>query len=532
MEYNKTNIKTFVSVEESDSKDGKDFVSPYNYYYNSVHVHELDLFSYSGNYKEIKRSRSYFLQKRALDLHHGEDTYIIPDEFYAVSKDGTPDFIEFIDLSPSRLFQFIKENEKGISKVLPDIEREFYLYLTSYLNSVLFFSTKVMYDSKYNIQLNEPVCILKPLLRFFSEYKTKKMNTVLNFSKFIDLYHKEPDNEFFNLPESKELLNILNKPCLFLTFTMGNDRPLKTAVKYKDGWKGFYNNLRYLAKKYGFNMDYFIKGVEFTKENRLHVHFLILGVELDPLRLLEFKSDLEDKLALAGFGFINDVTYITNHKTYLSKTLKGWNKIKNNPKYRNIKKLDAKTFKFKKNNKVHSTTVYLLEANYVPKKEYDYTSSTKVVNYVFKYILKYTPFDKLEKNKHIKRFLKSNVIFWLLGIRRFDMSRKLSKLLKSFSDYFYSQRYLFFNSEKDLDEFLAGGSVGRAEFDRDLLFGGMGSLVDRYPYTAVGLYQSLNLEVTPYLRGVRYRSCRLRGASDDAGALAPVAWSCGMCPRR
>ena len=112
------------------------------------------------------------------------------------------------------------------------------------------------------------------------------------------------------------------------------------------------------------------------------------------------------------------------------------------------------------------------------------------------------------------------------------MSRKLSKLLKSFSDYFYSQRYLFFNSEKDLDEFLAGGSVGRAEFDRDLLFGGMGSLVDRYPYTAVGLYQSLNLEVTPYLRGVRYRSCRLRGASDDAGALAPVAWSCGMCPRR
>ena len=99
----------------------------------------------------------------------------------------------------------------------------------------------------------------KPVIRFLSNYKHKCLSKILGFNRFVSMVDNPKYKDLLNIPELKTLDDLLNKPALFLTITMGNDSPLNTVLKYKIGWKRFYNNLRHLAKEYGFNLDYCLK---------------------------------------------------------------------------------------------------------------------------------------------------------------------------------------------------------------------------------------------------------------------------------
>jgi len=310
---------------------------------------------------------------------------------------------------------------------------------------------------------------MKPVLRFFDNYKSSKMSFLFNFSKFLKLKEKEPHRKIFELPELKKLDKIINSPCLFLTFTMGSDKPLKTVLKYKSGWKRFYNNLRVLFKSLGFNMDYFIKGVEFTKNNRLHIHLLVLNVNIEPLKLIKLKKEVEHFLKLANFGYINDITYIKNDKTYLLKSKTDLFKLKEknnkNKRFKNIKVL--KSFKLDYEGGV--SLFNLIEATYNHKKEFTENNASKIINYVLKYILKGDAFDNLETEKEKDFYLKNNILFWLTGVKKFNISRKLSNLLNTFNDAIIEKRFIFFSNDDDFLKYASGFKPEGAEFRRGFI---------------------------------------------------------------
>ena len=467
------------------------------------------------NNKLIDDDLNNFLGIKDIDINNIKNNNSYLNQKFVLKSLFNDDNI--LSLSSDEYHAFISDNVNKIDDDLNYIASSFKSYLDKYLNSFITFKAGAMLDLKHNIQLNNPICIVQPTLRFFDNYKSKKIQHVLNFSKFINMYNKNPNEDIFNFSESKELLNILNNPCLFLTITMGNDTPLKTALKYKTGWKSFYNNLRNEAKKYGFNLDHYIKGVEFTKNNRLHIHLLILNVSLDVDKLIEFKKSFEHLLNLASFGYVNDITYLKNNKTYIMKSNKDLKYYYGNNKYKNIKILNKFKLKYDKNK---YSNFNLVELEYKSNDDYTADASTKIINYIFKYILKSTPYDKLKKEKHIKRYLLNNCIFWLTGIKKFEISRKLSKLLKSFTNKLYKQRFKFFNSDADLKAYLNNNKIDDVKFDRGFISSDdIDNIYTEYPFTALGLYTSLGLDITGYLNNIRFKthfiySDNLGGGSD------------------
>jgi hypothetical protein len=319
---------------------------------------------------------------------------------------------------------------------------------------------------------------------------------------------KKEYKKLLDIPELKELDNLLNMPCLFLTFTMGRDSPLNTVLKYKNNWKNFYNNLKHLSKKYGFNLDYFIKGIEFTKKSRLHIHLLILGVDMPINSLIDFKKDVENILNLAGFGFINDVMYLKGDKTYIMKSKKDLKYYYTSDKYKNIKIL--KKFKLKYDNNKYAS-FNLVELEYVHKKEFKINKSSKIINYVFKYILKSDSYDTITDDNQKRHFLKYNVFFWLSGVKKFNISRKLSNLLKTFDNIINQKRYLFFDSVSDAKAFIcnklkdAGASFDRLFINDDLIK----IEFDTYKLTLYGLYKALGLNLTDFMLKYRFKSYSL-----------------------
>jgi hypothetical protein len=124
------------------------------------------------------------------------------------------------------------------------------------------------------------------------------------------------------------------------------------------------------------------------------------------------------------------------------------------------------------------------------------------------YILKGDAFDNLETEKEKDFYLKNNILFWLTGVKKFNISRKLSKLLNTFDDVINEKRFYFFNSDDDLKSFLNKEyeNVSKTVFDRGFISADdAGRLCDEYIYTASGLYSSLSLPSCPFLDNLRFK---------------------------
>jgi hypothetical protein len=458
---------------------------------------------------------------------------------YVVENHGTG-FIK------ENYFELLEKHSKEIEDNIVSLSKKFKMVLNDYRNSYLSFTSEYGLDSVFLVEFEGFCSVVKPDLRYLRAYKQKKLYHVLNFAKILDLYEKEPNNPFFSTPEAKELINLINKPCLFLTLTLPSKlSPLETLLWYRKTWKNLYNNLRHLFAEFGLNFGYWVDGVELTKKHRLHVHILFLGVEFDcPERVVDFKKRLEHILNLNGWGFVNDVAYITNKYTYRVLLRSKLEELKQCRFASDVKVL--KTFYLQYyddfGNKKHAL-FHLVRFRYEHPSKYKdkYNSATKAINYILKYILKFSTYeDVLEKfnscktvedlervEKLLQRWLVYNTYFWLTGVRRFNMSRKLSSLLKKFVEFTYQKRFYFFNSEEELLEFLGKKDSGSDGFDwgvTRLWVRDFSEIVNMYPNTVLGLYVSLGLPAGEHLANIRFRDYIILDSSFMQGSALWVVF--------
>jgi hypothetical protein len=229
---------------------------------------------------------------------------------------------------------------------------------------------------------------------------------------------------------------------------------------------------------------------------------------MDVDNLIDFKKDFEHKLKLAGFGYINDITYLKDGITYIMKSKKDLKYYYSHPdKYKNIKIL--KKFKLRyDDNKYASFNLVSLE--YVNNKGYAVDRSTKIINYVFKYILKSDSYDTITDDNQKRHFLKYNALFWLTGVRKFSISRKLSNLLDVFDRVVNDnkRRFFFFDTFDDVVSFLSSNNLAKASFDRLFLSDDdvLTSLFDKYRYNLLDVYTALAVAVSDVHKQFRFSS--------------------------
>ena len=451
-----------------------------------------------------------------------------------------------IDYIKQNYFELLEKHSKEIEDNIVSLSKRFKEVLNEYRNSYLSFSSEYGLDLEFLVEFKGFCSVVKPDLRYLRAYKQKKLYHVLNFAKILDLYEKEPNNPFFSTPEAKELINLLNKPCLFLTLTLPSRlSPLQTLLWYRKTWKNLYNNLRHLFAEFGIDFHYWVDGVELTKKHRLHVHILFLGVEFDcPERVVDFKKRLEHILNLNGWGYVNDVAYITNKYTYRVLLRSKLEELKQCRFASDVKVL--KTFYLPYDGNKKHALFHLTRFRYEHPSKYrdKYNSATKAINYILKYILNFSTYeDVLEKfndcktvrdlekvEKLLQRWLVYNTYFWLTGVRKFNMSRRLSSLLKRFVEFTYQKGFYFFNSEKELLEFLNLKEKGNCDSD-NLLKGverfwvrDFSEIVNMYPNTVLGLYMALNLPVSEYLSNIRFKEYKILDSSFMCGSALWVVF--------
>jgi hypothetical protein len=314
--------------------------------------------------------------------------------------------------------------------------------------------------------------------------------------------------------------------------------------------KAFFNRFPHNSR---LNFGYWVDGVELTKKHRLHVHILFLGVEFDsPFQIVEFKKRLEHILNLNGWGYVNDVAYITNKYTYRVLLRSKLEELKQCRFASDVRVLKMFYLQYYDDfgNKKHAL-FHLVRFRYEHPSKYrdKYNSATKAINYILKYILKFSTYeDVLEKfnscktvrdlekvEKLLQRWLVYNTYFWLTGVRKFNMSRRLSSLLKKFVEFTYQKRFYFFNSEEELLEFLNLKEKGNCDSD-NLLKGverywvrDFSEIVNMYPNTVLGLYVSLGLPAGEHLANIRFRDYKILDSSFMQGSALWVVF--GSPPR-
>ena len=262
--------------------------------------------------------------------------------------------------------------------------------------------------------------------------------------------------------------------------------------------------------------------------------------------VVDFKKRFEHVLNLNGWGYVNDVAYITSKYTYRVLLRSKLEELKRCRFASDVRVL--KTFYLQYyddfGNKKHAL-FHLTRFKYEHPSKYrdKYNSATKAINYILKYILKFSTYeDILEKfnscktvedlervEKLLQRWLVYNTYFWLTGVRRFNMSRKLSSLLKRFVEFTYQKRFYFFNSEKELLEFLgikkdSDGFDGHAGGVERFWVRDFSEIVSMYPNTVLGLYMSLNLPVSEYLSNIRFKEYKILDSSFMQGSALWVVF--------
>ena len=399
------------------------------------------------------------------DLLHTDEVYEISSKSLNKSYNYQKSFIASIfrddtllNLSTNEYHAFILDNRDFINNNLPALFSYFKNYLDNQYNSRFIIKYNYLYDSSTNILMDNAFTCSRPVLRFFENYKQKCMAKVLMFSNILNSYgFNNLDNEF---------KDILNNGFLFLTITMKPDTPLNTALSYKYNWKNFYNHFRQILKRnYNIDLKYYIKGVEQTKDNKTHVHLVILDVNINPAILPKLKKDFEHALKTADFGYVNDITYINKNKTYRFILNSKYNQFKkDNSKYFSsisvLKDVNYDYFDYR-DNILKTSHFKFIKCVYSPTDTtYKINQSTKILNYVFKYPLKFSSYDKLlnsselsedEQSHYINKFIEYNSIYWLLGIKRFEFSRSLSSLLKKYNP---PKRFYCFNTLDDVINFI------------------------------------------------------------------------------
>ena len=385
----------------------------------------------------------------------------------------------------------LSDNPFFVSRYFDLWVETFRLYLDYTSNTWLHIPMKIAYDRATGYAFTNVHYLANPVTQFHDEYKKKKLLAILKFQLATKLLEKgkftspltkvglgvadellsrvDPD-EFPSLykaltskswdflldsPSSRDalwtLVDVMSKPLLFVTVTMGNDDPVVTFIKYRQDWNNFFTQLKSLMKSLGWEHRYYVKGVETTKSGRLHVHLVFLGVTPShDSQLVDFKKGLEAILRRVGFGYVNDVQIVkpdynlmVTSRSDLKKPEKGFYDAEGN-KIRNFTILDTFTLPYRGAGSEGEATFYLLKAD--PSKKGQ--NWERVVRYVFKYPLKGETYEDVKNDPDkLESWLKSNTLFWVFGVKRWWISKELTKLLNE--AFPTERRFYFFRDEWD-----------------------------------------------------------------------------------
>ena len=432
----------------------------------------------------------YKYQKRLLallmnfnDLSVDDVKLLLDDENFNELHLHVPDTTEYHEILSSNP-RIVSDNlllwVEALRFVLEEVERT-YIHIP----------IRAIYDAETNYAFLNSHYLAHPVTQFNSGYKMKKLKLILKFKLATKLLSKKKLTSPFSVRKSNhvevekllsnvdceqfpilcqalrskmsfnfdfkvdlsspalfKLAEILERPLLFVTITMGRDEPVETFIKYKKSWNNFFTQMKKLMRSLGWGTKYYVKGVETTKSGRLHVHLVFLGVSPShPSQLVDFKFGLEKALRNVGFGYVNDVELISQDynlvvisQSDLMKPEKGFFD-ENGNKLRDFKVLRTFELPYEKG----TATFLLLKVNPAKKTQ----NWERVVNYVFKYPLKGETFEDVKNDdEKLQIWLRSNVLFWIFGIKRWWISKELSKLLNE--AFPTERRFYFFKNEFDM----------------------------------------------------------------------------------
>lgn len=404
----------------------------------------------------------------------------------------------------------LSDNPSFVSRYFSLWVEAFRVYLDYTSKTWLHIPMKIAYDRVTGYAFSNVHYLANPVTQFHDEYKKKKLLAILKFkfatefmkkgkfaspltkvglsvadellgqvdpNKFPSLYKalKSKSWDFLlDSPSSRDalwtLVDVMSKPLLFVTVTMGNDDPVVTFIKYRQGWNNFFTQLKGLMKSLGWEHRYYVKGIETTKSGRLHVHLVFLGVTPShDSQLVDFKKGLEAILRRVGFGYVNDVQIVKSDynlmvisKSDLKKPEKGFYDAGGN-KIRNFTILDTFTLPYGGAGSEGEATFYLLKAD--PSKKGQ--NWERVVRYVFKYPLKGETYEDVKNDPDkLESWLKSNTLFWVFGVKRWWISKELTKLLNE--AFPTERRFYFFRDEWDFLVWLRDPSNGLYSTIKDL----------------------------------------------------------------
>jgi len=400
-------------------------------------------------------------------------------------------------LSTEEYHKILAENPDLINDYWDIWVKAFEYYLNQTLKTWLHIPFRVAFDVSTGYAFVNAHYLAHPVNQFMDDYKKKKLLTILKFKLVTELLSKvkftsnvrdfdisvaqeflsrlDPekyphlyehvkrmflfslgshlDKSYYALLELKYLLD---KPLLFITITMGSDHPVITFIKYKRKWNHFFTQLKRLMKKLGWEYRYYVKGVETTKAGRLHVHLVFLGVNPShDSHLITFKEGLEKLLNRVGFGYINDIQLVKKDYNLLFKSETDLKKEFFDADGNKIREFTIlKTFTLPYGGadpEKKEATIHFIKAE--PSKKTD--NWERIVNYCFKYPLKGETYqDVKDDDDRLTRWLYNNVLFWVFGVKRWLISRDLSRLINTALPV--ERRFYFFKDEWDFLAWLKG----------------------------------------------------------------------------
>jgi len=196
----------------------------------------------------------------------------------------------------------------------------------------------------------------------------------------------------------------------------------------------------------GWEWRYYVKGVETTKVGRLHVHLVFLGVNPShDSQLVIFKKELENLLNRVGFGYINDIQLVKKDYNLLFKSETDLKKEffdGDGNKIREFTILETFTLPYGGAGSEREATIHFIKAEATKKTD----NWERITNYCFKYPLKGETYEGVkDDNDRLTSWLYNNVLFWVFGVKRWFISRDLTKLINMAIPF--ERRFYFFRDE-------------------------------------------------------------------------------------
>lgn len=324
-------------------------------------------------------------------------------------------------------------------------------YLESVVDSWVNVPIKFMFDSKSAYGFYDTNIMKKKSTRFGSYYMDERMGKVMKLKDVVEAY-KSNDQEYFrthNYEACEEIKDLLDKPLLFVTITSDRGSPAESFAGYKDGsrygisgessFNSFWTALkRKVDSKLGWDFPDYVKGLHPHENDRLHIHIPILGVTpRNDHEVKEFKLILEDTLRSCGFGgYVNDVKLVRDDYTLAFKTDSDLPEYREKleDKDRSIQKI-IETFELAYDKDKTANMNFLKVDPPSGDEVWD-----KAITYTLKYALNQDGYGDVKDSDKLDNWLEKNVYFWIFNVKRFFISKHLSKLLDKLdldTDRFY-----------------------------------------------------------------------------------------------